>query len=212
MSAKWTAGKKQKLLNHFSELYPEPRSELNFKNDYQLIVSVILSAQCTDKKVNETTPALFQKYANFKQLSEANLAEVEQLIRPINYYKTKAKNLIEMAGQITKGFGGRLPRTFADLTGLKGVGQKTANVILSEKGFSHALPVDTHVHRVSNRLGLVNTNSPEKTESALVKQFPPESWRTLHHSLIFHGRRVCKAQNPDCKNCSLSQLCPASRQ
>jgi endonuclease-3 len=201
--------RKQALLDQLRMLYPEPKSELNFNNEYQLLVSVVLSAQCTDKKVNDTTPALFKKYPNFKQLAKADVAEVEGIIRQINYYKTKSKNIVSTAQIITANFGGAVPRSMEELTSLPGVGRKTANVVLGELGIEPSIAVDTHVFRVSRRLGVAKGANPSEVEQSLRKGFPPSSWRDLHHQLIFHGRRVCKARNPLCGECLLANSCPS---
>lgn len=195
------------LLERLRELYKDPRSELNFASPYELVVSVILSAQCTDKKVNQITPELFNKFPDFYSLSKANRSQLEKIIRPINYYKTKAKNLIGMANEIIKNFNCNLPRSFDELITLPGVGRKTANVVLTELGAAATIPVDTHVFRVSKRLGLSDGKDVEEVESDLMRIFPIENWRNLHHWLIFHGRRVCKAQKPRCEECSLSKIC-----
>lgn len=201
---------KQKLLKKFGKLYPNPKSELKFRGNYQLLVSVILSAQCTDKKVNETTPELFNTYPNFLSLSKARLSNLEKIIRPINYYKSKSKHLLAMAKSVVANFNGKIPRSHQELTSLAGVGNKTANVILSELGIEPALPVDTHVFRVSKRLGLAKSKDRDKVELELKQEFQAKDWRNLHHWLIFHGRRVCKAQNPQCELCALSELCPSA--
>lgn len=199
---------REKLLQDFEILYPDPRSELNFSDEYQLIVSVILSAQCTDKKVNEVTPALFKKYPSFVDLARAKVSDVEDLIRPVNYYRTKAKNIIEMSKKIAGEFGGTLPLSRELLVTLPGVGRKTANVILCEQGKVPAIAVDTHVFRLAHRLHLSQGDTPEKVEQDLMELFDPVSWRNLHHWLIYHGRRVCKAQRPLCEVCPLASFCP----
>jgi endonuclease III len=204
-----TPGEKRKLLKIFVKLYPHPRSELNFKTHYQLIVSVILSAQCTDKKVNQVTPVLFKKYSSFAELGKARLNTVEKIIRPINYYKTKSKNIIAMAKIVDQELKGKLPKKHEELQKLPGVGRKTANVVLVEMG-KDALPVDTHVFRVSRRLGLAKGRNPDQVEDELKQEFKSEHWRNLHHWLIFHGRRVCKAQRPLCGECRLSDICPSA--
>lgn len=188
--------------------YPDPRSELDFKDDYQLVVAVILSAQCTDKKVNQVTPQLFGRFADFAALAKAPITELEQIIRPINYYRTKARNLIAMAQRVVDDFNGKLPGEHPELTSLPGIGRKTANVVVCEKGCAPALPVDTHVFRVSKRLGLADGTTVEKVEDQLKLQFAPQEWRNLHHWLIFHGRRVCKAQRPQCGQCVVNDICP----
>lgn len=198
------------LLQAFEKLYPDPRSELNFSNEYELVVSVLLSAQCTDKKVNEVTPILFKECPNFKKLSGITPKKLESIIRPINYYKTKAKNLIALSKQVCSTHNAKVPRTFQELTDLPGIGRKSANVVLNELGISHALPVDTHVFRVSQRLELAKGKTPEEIEEQLKLKFNPEFWRPLHHWLILHGRRVCKAQRPLCAQCELNKICPSS--
>jgi endonuclease-3 len=206
-----TPKKRASLISSLAELYPDPQSELNFKNEYQLLIAVMLSAQCTDKKVNQVTPELFASYPTFAALSAARLAEVERIIRPINYFKTKSKNIIATATQVVERFSSKVPDTHSDLTSLPGVGNKTANVILSEKGVVPAFPVDTHIFRLSHRLGLSKGKTPDAVEADLRKAFPPEEWRNLHHRLIFHGRRVCGARSPKCSECVLRSICPAGR-
>lgn len=204
------AAKKKKLLTLLDGMYENPKSELHFRSQYQLLVCVMLSAQTTDKKVNEITPELFGAFPSFSALRQAKLRDIEKIIRPINYYKTKAKHLRETSGQIVEKFNSRLPRTYEKLTALPGIGNKTANVILCELGIAPALPVDTHVFRVSKRLGIAQGKTPEQVEDALKKAFSHEHWRNLHHWLIFHGRRVCKAQRPQCSACQLASLCPSN--
>ena len=198
------------IARRLKKLYPHASTELVFHNDYQLIVCVALSAQCTDRKVNEVSPILFARYADFASLSRAQVQSVEEIIRPINYYRTKAKNLIALAAKVQAEFGGRLPRTHEELLSLPGVGRKTANVVLSETGQAVTFPVDTHVYRVSRRLGVARGNKPEKVEQELMREFAPKDWRILHHAFILHGRRVCKAGRPLCEQCGLEPLCPAS--
>lgn len=206
-----TPKKRAFLIATLAELYPEPRSELDFKNEYQLLIAVMLSAQCTDKKVNQVTPNLFKVYPSFKALSQAKLSEVEKIIRPINYYKTKSKNLIACANKVVEEFSSKVPESHEELTSLPGVGNKTANVILSEKGVVPAFPVDTHIFRLAHRLGLSTGKTPDQVEADLRKLFPPSEWRNLHHRLIFHGRRVCGARNPQCEACVLRTICPSAR-
>ena len=205
-----TPKKRAKLLEALAALYPEPRSELNFSNDFELIISVMLSAQCTDVKVNQVTPDLFTKYPNAASLGSAKLANVESIIRSINYFKTKAKNIIATSEILHKRYQGHVPRTHEELVALPGVGRKTANVVLGETGAVPALPVDTHVFRVARRLGLSQGKDTHAVELDLTKQFPSSEWRPLHHRLIFHGRRVCKARNPNCEQCTLKGLCPSA--
>jgi endonuclease-3 len=205
-----TPKNKKLLINVLAELYPNPRSELDFKNECQLLIAVMLSAQCTDKKVNQVTPELFKTYPTFKALSQAKLVDVERIIRPINYYKTKSKNLIATAGQAVARFHSKVPDTHEELISLPGVGNKTANVILSEKGVTPAFPVDTHIFRLAHRLGLSTGKNPDAVEKDLRNAFPSPEWRNLHHRLIFHGRRVCSARSPDCGECPLRGICPSA--
>jgi endonuclease-3 len=198
----------KKILNLLAQLYPDPRSELDFATPYQLLVAVVLSAQCTDKKVNQVTPALFARYPDFNALARAPLSELEQLIRPINYCKTKARHLLTAAQQAVSAHGGEVPTARKDLTALPGVGQKTANVVLGELGVEPCFPVDTHVFRVARRLGLSTGATPSAVEGELTQLFPSAEWRNLHHRLIFHGRRVCKARTPQCSDCALRRVCP----
>lgn len=198
------------LLKEFPKLYPNASSELHFKDPFQLTVSVMLSAQCTDKKVNEITPVLFAKYPSFQALSKARISALERIIKPINYYKSKAKNLLGMANRVMHAFNGQLPTDFDELVSLAGVGQKTANVILTELGVEETFPVDTHVFRVSKRLGLAGGKNREIVEEELKELFPSQYWRNLHHWLILHGRRVCKAPRPKCHECSLASRCPSA--
>ena len=205
-----TPQKRTFLVEALAKLYPDPHSELDFKNEYQLLIAVMLSAQCTDKKVNEVTPELFQSYPTFKALSQAKLVDVERIIRPINYYKTKSKNLIATGKEAVERFKSKVPDSHEELTSLPGVGNKTANVILSEKGVTPAFPVDTHIFRLAHRLGLSKGKTPDHVEVDLKKAFPSSEWRNLHHRLIFHGRRVCSARSPQCAGCALASICPSS--
>lgn len=196
------------VLEQFSALYPEPKSELHFISAYELCVAVILSAQCTDKKVNEITPSVFSKWPDFESLSKARLPSLSRVIRPVNYYKTKAQNLIRLSREVMTRYGGSLPRDFDELLTLPGIGRKSAGVILGEQKIEKTIPVDTHVFRVSRRLGLASGNTPEKVEMELQHRFKPDSWYQLHHGLILHGRRICKAQRPLCLRCPLLKRCP----
>ena len=200
----------KKLLNSLEKLYPEIRSELNYSNEFELSISVILSAQCTDKKVNEVTPTLFKAFPDFKSLNKASINELEQIIRPINYYKSKSKNIKELARLIESDFAGKLPKNMEQLIELPGIGRKTASVILGELGIIETLPVDTHVLRLSNRLGLSAGINPKQVEEDLRKTFPSNTWRGLHHRLIYHGRRICKARSPNCSGCKIHLLCPSA--
>ncbi|WP_185963002.1 endonuclease III [Helicobacter mehlei] len=193
---------KELLLAHF----PEPKTELHYTNPYELLVAVILSAQCTDARVNATTPALFKAYPTIQTLALANFTEVLALIKSISYPNNKAKHLIKMAGQVMQDFNGQIPSTQQELMCLAGVGQKSANVVLSVAFGQNYLAVDTHVFRVAHRLGLSHAKSATQTEkdlSALFKQ----DLGALHHALILFGRYTCKAIKPQCGACFLRSFC-----
>lgn len=187
--------------------YKNLKSALIFSNPYECLISVMLSAQCTDKKVNEVTPTLFSKYKNSKELSNAKIKDVEKIIGQVNYYKTKSKHIIETAKIITEHFNGQIPTTHDALTSLPGVGQKTANVVLMELGIQDTFPVDTHVFRVSHRLCLSDAKNVNDTEEELKKRILQKYWKPMHHMLIWHGRLTCKAQNPSCDECKLTKYC-----
>lgn len=195
------------LIQEFSSLYGEPKSELNYNSPFELLIAVMLSAQSTDKKVNEVTPVLFSKYKNAKELSKAKVSEIEKIIREVNYYKTKSKHVVETSKIIHEKYKDKLPKTHEELIELPGVGNKTANVILSELGFGYAFPVDTHVFRVAKRIGLASSTTRDKVEEELCHVFKKEDWHHMHHWLIYHGRRVCNARNPSCDTCRISKIC-----
>jgi len=199
-----------KILQHLKTLYPEPKTELHFTNAFQLAIAVLLSAQCTDKKVNEVTPALFKAYPDFKSLATAAVVDIERIIKQVNYYKTKSRHVVALGQIILKEYDGELPRDHLILTTLPGIGRKTANVICSELGIQPAFPVDTHVFRVAKRLHLAFGNTVRIVEQELCDRFKPSLWRPLHHWLILHGRRVCKAQRPLCELCALTKVCPSA--
>lgn len=188
--------------------YPDARCALDHRDPFQLVVATILSAQCTDARVNLTTPALFARYPDPASLAAARPAELEALIKSTGFYRNKAKNLIGLGQALTARHGGRVPSEPAELGALPGVGQKTANVVLANAFGVPALAVDTHIFRVARRLGLSKATTPEKVEADLCRAFPREDWIELHHQLIFHGRRVCEARRPDCAACPLLDLCP----
>jgi len=195
------------VLKILATLYPNAETELVFGTDFELLIAVVLSAQCTDKKVNEVTPELFRRYSSPDKLSRAHLATIEKILRPVNYYKTKAKHLLSLAKKLVTEHDGKIPKTHEELIKLAGVGNKTANVVLSELGLANTFPVDTHVFRVSKRLGLSEGNTREDVERSLKERISQIYWRKLHHQLIFHGRRVCTAQRPHCLSCPLAQHC-----
>lgn len=195
-----------------SSEYPDAHTALNFGNPYQLLVATILSAQCTDVRVNMVTPALFAKYPDAAALSDADRETLEQLIRSTGFFRNKAKNLIGMATAVVERHGGTVPHTMDELTSLPGVGRKTANVILGNAfATNDGIVVDTHVTRVSYRLGLTRNTDPVKIERDLMPLFPRDQWTMLSHLLIEHGRRVCIAGIPKCECCVVNDLCPSSR-
>jgi endonuclease-3 len=197
-----------KVLSYFQEHIPEAETELLYDNPYQLLVAVILSAQCTVKRVNMTTPAIFEKYPDSASLSKASFEELFPLIRSISYPNNKTKHLIGMAKMVQDDFGGNLPMTVEELVKLPGVGRKTANVITSVIDQQPNMAVDTHVFRVSARLGLTTgAKTPLQTEHQLIKYIPKELIHKAHHWLILHGRYICMARNPKCRECGLREVC-----
>lgn len=195
------------ILDTLEESYPDAECALIHKNVYQLIVAVALSAQTTDKSVNLITPALFEKYPTPEDLAQADLQDVEESIRRIGMYKTKAKNIVGMAKALVEKHGGKVPEDYDALVALPGVGRKTANVVLAVGFGQQRIAVDTHVFRVANRIGLVKEKDVLKTELSLMDRIPEERWSRTHHSLIFHGRQCCDARKPKCKECSINQWC-----
>ena len=198
------------VLRMLKREYPVAICELTHDSAFQLLAATILSAQCTDVRVNMVTPALFDAYPTPEKLAIADVAHVEQLVRSTGFYQTKAKNLIGMANQVMSRFGGEVPREIEDLITLPGVGRKTANVLRSVVFKLPGLPVDTHVGRLSRRLGLTKLEDPVKVEYELNAMLPPPEWGEFSLRLILHGRRVCDAKKPNCAECLLEKLCPSS--
>lgn len=188
--------------------YPNAETALKFGNPYELIIAVILSAQCTDARVNMTTPALFKKYPTPQKLAGAKQEDVEQIIKSCGFFRTKARNIINCAKGIAENHGGEVPREREALEALPGVGRKSANVVMSVAFEEAAIAVDTHVFRVSHRLGLTLGKTPRDVESDLQKVVPREDWRHAHHWLILHGRAICKAPVPLCGKCPVNKICP----
>jgi len=196
------------ILQMLEQMFPDAHCELDYKDLYQLSVAVILSAQTTDVSVNKVTPQLFVKYPDLQSLSNANVEEVENLIRNIGLYRNKAKNIMGFSNAVLANFSGSIPNTLEELIQLPGVGRKTANVILSEFYKVPAIAVDTHVERVSKRLGLAKPNDNVlQVEKSLQKKIPKELWSKAHHLLIFFGRYQCKAQKPECETCPFIEIC-----
>ena len=196
-----------KVLDILEATYPDAECALNHKNVYELIVAVALSAQTTDKSVNQVSPALFERYPDAKALAGAEPSEVEEYIKRIGMYRTKAKNIVAMAQKICCDFGGKVPNDYDSLISLPGVGRKTANVVLAVGFGQQRIAVDTHVFRVSNRIGLVDEKDVLKTELSLMERVPQERWSRTHHSLIFHGRQCCEARKPKCDTCPVNIYC-----
>lgn len=196
-----------KILDILEETYPEAECALDHENVFQLIVAVALSAQTTDVSVNKVTPQLFAAYPTPQTLAQANVEEVAEYIRKIGMYKTKSKNIVNMAKMLVEKFNGQVPEDYDALVSLPGVGRKTANVVLSV-GFGHQrIAVDTHVFRVANKIGFVHEKDVLKTELALMKVIPKDRWTKTHHSLIFHGRNCCVARKPKCGQCPIKTYC-----
>lgn len=198
----------QKILDELKKMHPDAGCELNYGTPFELLVAVILSAQCTDKRVNEVTQDLFKKYNNPEQYATMTPAELEPLIHSCGFFHNKAVNIIGAAKGIVDRFGGEVPKTMAELTSLPGVGRKTASVVMTVAFDEPAMPVDTHVFRVSGRLGLSHGKNPEQVEKDLKDLYPPSDWNIVHHTLIFHGRYICKALRPNCSECTLTEYCP----
>lgn len=198
----------QKILARLLERYPEPRIALEYRTPLQLLVAVILSAQCTDARVNEVTRTLFRKYRSARDFAEADLAELEQDIRPTGFYHNKAKTLIACCRKLVSDYGGEVPRDLEALLTLPGVGRKTANMVLGNAFGIPGIAVDTHVARVAQRLGLAQSDDPLRIEEALMQAFPRKDWVRLSNALILHGRETCTARKPRCGECILRDLCP----
>ncbi|MFQ5888598.1 MAG: endonuclease III [Gemmatimonadota bacterium] len=194
-----------------AERYPDTRVTLDYKTPLQLLIATILSAQCTDERVNRVTPALFRRYSEARDFAEADRRELEELIRPTGFYRNKAKHIQEMARCVVEEYAGEVPGAMEDLLRLSGVARKTANVVLSNAfGKLEGVVVDTHVRRVAGRLGLTDEKDPEKIERDLMEAIPRRQWRSYAWRLILHGRSRCYARKPDCAGCELSDRCPGA--
>ena len=203
--------KYQYIIDYFSKAQPDVASELNYSSAYELLVATMLAAQCTDKRVNMVTPALFAAYPTVSDLAKATEEEVLAYVKSVSYPNSKSKHLVQMAQMAVTNFNGEIPSTMEELTQLPGVGRKTANVVLAFAFDQAAMPVDTHVFRVAHRLGLVpdSAKTPDAVEKVLVKNFPKEYISRAHHWLLLHGRYVCTARKPHCEECPLSPICPS---
>lgn len=204
------AGRAKEVASRLAVLYPDAECELTHRNAFELLAATILSAQCTDVRVNMVTPQLFAKYPTAELLAVANPADVEVIIRSTGFFQTKAKNLIGMARNVVERFDGEIPRDLEDLVTLPGVGRKTGNVLRSVVYDLPGLAVDTHVGRLSRRLGLTVEEDPVKVEKVLNAFIPPAEWGRFGLRLILHGRRVCDAKKPACERCEMEDICPSS--
>ena len=199
------------ILNYFKETLPNVATELNFGSAFQLLVATLLSAQCTDKRVNEVTPELFRHYPDAETMSKASFEDILEYVKSVSYPNAKSQHLLEMSQKLVKDFNGVVPSTTEELTTLAGVGRKTANVVQAVWFGKPTLAVDTHVYRVSHRLGLVpeSANTPTKVEDYLMKNIPLSDVSRAHHWLLLHGRYVCKSLKPNCSNCPFAEICPS---
>jgi len=200
------------ILSRLKREYPDARCELDFETPLQLLTATILSAQCTDKRVNLVTPELFRIFPDARSLAGADPERLQDLIRSTGFFRNKTKSLLGMSAAVVERHGGEIPRTMEELVRLPGVGRKTANVVLGNAfAINEGVVVDTHVGRLSVRLGITNQTDPVKVERELMKLFPRDDWALLSHLLIFHGRRVCTARSPKCASCVLADVCPSAR-
>jgi endonuclease-3 len=197
-----------KILDILEKEYPDARVTLNFQDPLQLLMATILAAQCTDERVNQVTTDLFQKYRGAADFAKADLKTLEEEIRPTGFYHNKSKSMIRCCQMIIEKFKGRVPRTLEELTSLPGVGRKTANIILGNAYGQQAVAVDTHVKRVTHRLGWAQSGDPDKIEFELRNVIPQNRWTLSCHQLVFHGRKICTARNPKCNDCPVAELCP----
>ena len=208
-TTKAKAARTNKIIAGLQKTYPDAHCELNFSNPFQLLIATILSAQCTDKRVNIVTADLFKKYRTAKDFADAELAELEKAIKTTGFFRNKARNIQACCRALVEKHGGEVPRTMDELHPLGGVGRKTANVVLGNAfGINVGVVVDTHVARLANRLGLTKETQAEKIEQELMTLVPRERWTLFSHWLIWHGRRRCDARKPDCENCEIQKLCP----
>ena len=197
----------QEILEELARLYPDAKPALHFATPYELLVAVILSAQCTDERVNKVTAVLFQAHNTPETMLQLTQEELEGYIYSCGFYRNKAAHILSASRDIVEKFGGEVPSSLEELRTLAGVGRKTANVVYAVAFHGDAIAVDTHVFRVSNRLGIAHGKTPEQVEEGLMRAIPKDKWSKAHHYLIWHGRRVCHSQKPDCGNCTLAPYC-----
>ena len=199
----------QVIYRQLSKNYPNVRCELDYKNAFQLLIATVLSAQCTDKRVNQTTPALFKKYPNPQKMAKADLKDIQNLVKSTGFFRAKAKNIKGLSNKILKDFDGKVPSNLEDLITLPGVGRKTANVVLGHAFGIPGITVDTHFGRLSRRFGWSKQNDPVKVEFEVAELIARKEWTNLSQRMIWHGRRVCHSRKPACGACSLAKLCPS---
>jgi endonuclease-3 len=197
------------IYHQLSKSYPNVRCELDYKNTFQLLVATVLSAQCTDKRVNQTTPALFKKYPNPQKMAKADLRDIQKLVKSTGFFRAKAKNIAGLSNKIMEEFDGKVPSNLEDLITLPGVGRKTANVVLGHAFGIPGITVDTHFGRLSRRFGWSKQNNPVKVEFEVGELIPEKEWTNLSQRMIWHGRRVCHSRKPACGACALAKLCPS---
>lgn len=207
MRKRLTKNEKLEAIELLNATYPDAKAELNYTTPFELLIATILSAQCTDVRVNIVTETLFKTLKQPSDYVELGEAELGERIKTCGLYKSKSKNIILACQRLIDVYGGEVPRSIEEMTTLAGVGKKTANVVASNAFDIPAIAVDTHVFRVSNRIGLVDETTVEKTEEVLMQVIPREQWTKMHHVLIFHGRRCCRARKPDCETCSVEHIC-----
>jgi endonuclease-3 len=207
---KFTKQTAKKIVEILKNTYPDATCSLDFSTPFEAVVAVVLSAQCTDERVNKTTPFLFARCKSIQDFVDIDIKELESLIHPCGFYRNKASNIKKCAKKILEEFNGNVPSTIEELLTLPGVGRKTANVVLLEVfGIANGIAVDTHAKRISNKLGLSNNSDPEKIEQDLLKIFDKEDLKSINHLLVYHGRNSCKAIKPDCKSCTINKYCKA---
>lgn len=198
----------KEIINILKNYYPEATCSLNFKTPFQMVIAVMLSAQCTDERVNKTTPLLFKDYGTPEKMAKIDIKKLEEIIHPCGFYKNKAKNALECSKKLITDYNSIVPNNMKDLMSLPGVGRKSANVIMLEAfNDPQGIAVDTHAKRISNKIGLSNNSDPEKIEQDLLKQFDKIDWKDVNHLLVWHGRYTCTARNPKCDKCPLSKIC-----
>lgn len=205
---KFTKQKAKEIVEILKNTYPDATCSLDFSTPFEAVVAVVLSAQCTDERVNKTTPALFARCKSIQDFVDIDIKELENLVHPCGFYRNKAANIKACAKKVLEEFGGKVPSTMEELLTLPGVGRKTANVVLLEVfGIANGIAVDTHAKRISNKLGLSNNSDPAKIEQDLLKIFDKEDLKSINHLLVWHGRNYCKAQKPNCNECTINKYC-----